>query len=68
MFFLTCFEFFAPIGILVVVLTVQFYIQLVNKPHFGFMISSVWAVWAVRAVRKKSGFEFFIATFKLKSI
>ena len=28
------------------------------------MNSSVWAVWALRAVRKKSGFEFFRATFE----
>ena len=28
------------------------------------MNSSVWAVWAELAVRKKSGFEFFWATFE----
>jgi hypothetical protein len=28
------------------------------------MNSSVWVVWAAQAVKKKSGFEFFWATFE----
>ena len=42
----------------------QFYIQLIFKPHFGTWILLFGLFRQLRAVRKKSGFEFFWATFE----